>query len=158
MFENYAPDIEIIDSKSVEFIDDELLKAYRSAKYVLNVNPVVEMKVDSHCSQLDSLLKERGWGLVAFITPENPYSEILSESENQKRHETFLNYLELQDYKSDELIGGYGIDIGEQWPRENSYLISVGSEEQATEIARQYDQNGYLLHMIDEATKLILCR
>jgi hypothetical protein len=133
-------------------ISAETRLAYQQAKYVVDLDGEVELRVDQTCEQLDRWLQHRQSYQAAFITPENPSSQHLNSAENSKRHQLILADLEKQKL---DFVEGYGVDDDETWPREHSYLVLVDGQDQAEALARKYQQNAYLLCKLGQPVKLI---
>jgi hypothetical protein len=139
-------------------MDAKLVKAYEQAKYVIESDPIIELRVGSISQTLNNLMNVLGVKLMAFITPENPYSESLGVEKNEERHINFLT--DLADLSIDKslIINGYGVDDEEIWPREKSYLIPFENEDDAASISKKYGQNAHLICMYDCEVKLVFNR
>lgn len=124
---------------------------YKEAKYV--VTDCMELRVGECHEKLNQWLSQEGAELAAFITTENPYSEQLSLEGNARRHESFKDELSRAGIN---VVEGYGVDDGEQWPREKSYLILVKTKVQADKLARSFGQNAYLLCQKDRPIELVV--
>ena len=109
-----------------------------------------------YSEQLDELMAKCNMSLAAFITPDNPYSQQLTEAENMTRRESFLSDVKNLDNQPIEPILGYGVDDAEEWLREKSYLVAVISEVQATTLAASFGQNAYLLCREGEPVSLVV--
>jgi hypothetical protein len=139
-------------------MDAKLVKAYEQAKYIIESDPIIELRVGSISQTLNNLMNVLGIELMAFITPENPYSESLGVEKNEERHINFLT--DLADLSIDKslIINGYGVDDEEIWPREKSYLIPFENEDDAASISKKYGQNAHLICMYDCEVKLVFNR
>jgi len=122
-------------------IHPNLIRAYREAKYVVEITDPITLLVGKCNSNLSILLKERKLSTAAFITAFNPNSNILSDHENIEAHKQLLK--DAKDLNL-ETIDGYGQDITEQWPRETSALILGITESQAETLADKYSQNAFI--------------
>ena len=133
-----------------------LIQSYEQAKYIIEVDGDIELRVGEYSEKLDKLMAKCNMGLAAFITPDNPYSQQLTEVENTTRRESFLNEVKNLGNQSLEPILGYGVDDAELWPREKSYLVAVTGEAQAKMLAASFGQNAYLLCQQGEPVSLVL--
>ena len=116
----------------------------------------IELRVGKYSEQLDELMAKCNMGLAAFITPDNPYSQQLTEAENMTRRESFLSEAKNLDNQPVEPIFGYGVDDAEKRLREKSYLVAVTGEVQATTLAESFGQNAYLLCQQGEPVSLVV--
>ena len=125
-------------------ISPELLAAYSNTKFII-YNPYIEIKVNTLNIELDKLLLDNKVQNWAFITSQNPFSEILSMEENTK----FYN--ELKNYVSDFIFfEGEGIGEDENWAPEKSLLIIGLDEVQAIEIGKRFNQNAIVVGEINK--------
>jgi hypothetical protein len=139
-------------------MDADLVKAYEQTKYIIESDPIIELRVGSVSQALNSLMNVLGVKLMAFITPENPYSESLGVEENKERHISFLT--DLADLSIDKslIINGCGAGDEETWSREKSYLIAFENEDDAASMSKRYGQNAHLICMYDCEVKLVFNR
>lgn len=133
-------------------ISPETRLAYRRAKYVVDLDGGMVLRVGQACEKLDAWLQHSQSHMAAFITPENPFSQHLSAEENARRQRLFVADLEQQML---EFVGGYGVDDAESWPRERSYLVFIAHQDQADALAHKYQQYAYLLCKSGQPVKLI---
>ena len=73
-----------------QFIDKEaiaLQTAYEQAIYeVYTECQTIQFRIGDRCLKIDSLLDRQNYRTWALITAYNPYSQCLSETENQQRY------------------------------------------------------------------------
>ncbi len=134
-------------------ISDVLVSAYTAAKYCVESNPPVELRVGAFNPELDKLLQQAGRVCAALITPENPFSDPLSVEENAQRHERFQASLDALGLQA---IPGYGEDDAGEWHREMSYWVLVNDQQQADTLASQYGQNAYVFCELAKKVRLVL--
>ena len=78
---------------------------------------------------------------AAFITAFNPFSKVQTDQENLQAQNELLK--DVKGFRF-EAINGYGQDIAEEWPREDSILIIGLTESQAETLADKYSQNAFI--------------
>lgn len=122
---------------------NELIDLYKKAIYVIEDQhqDVVLRHAGDH-TESDLLLERYGVELAAFITPENPFSIVLSAKENTLRHERFKEILK---EKNLQFLTGYGTDVEGKWGKEFSYLIMIKDQATSDELSKIFGQNAYLV-------------
>ena len=118
-----------------------LIRAYREAKYVVQYLEPIELRIGRANKSLKGLLDVFDVTTAAFITAFNPYSEVLSDAENEQAQNELRSDIEKLGYEG---VFGYGQDVAEEWPREQSYLAVGITESQAEALADKYGQNAYV--------------
>jgi hypothetical protein len=122
-------------------ISPNLIRAYREAKFVVESNQPITLLVAQCNRDLSTLLRNHKESTAAFITAFNPYSKVQTDQENlQAQNELLKDIKEL----GLEAIHGYGQDVAEKWPREESLLIIGITESQAENLADKYSQNAFI--------------
>lgn len=122
--------------------NNELIEIYKKAKYIVMLNGVTRrLRVAIHNPEIDVALNQYRVHSAYFITPENPFSQSLSETENKLRHKRFIHFLE--EHKL-PYIEGYGTDEEETWPKEYSYLVFCEDAERMHKLAADFGQKGML--------------
>ena len=91
----------------------------------------------------------------AFITACNPFSRFLDAPSNQSRHDQLRRELERRELA---FIEGAGEHPANGWPEEASFLVLGISLEDASEIGRQFEQNGIVWSDTNARPQLILLR
>lgn len=127
--------------KSNKTIHPGLIRAYREAKYVVQYLEPIELRIGRVNENLKGLLEVFNVTTAAFITAFNPYSEVLSDAENEQAQNQLRMDIESLGYEG---VLGFGQDIAEEWPREQSFLAVGITESQAEALADKYGQNGYV--------------
>lgn len=134
-------------------VDDNTIEIYKAAKYIVELeNKIFRISVGEKNINVDALLEKHNVESAFFITPENPHSKALSKEENALRHKQFIIDLCKRSYS---FYTGYGTNDENTWPKETSYLILCDDEPAMHELAKQYEQNGFLKVGI-ESTALLL--
>lgn len=135
-------------------VDKNTIEIYKTAKYIVELeNRTFRISVGEENTDIDALLLKHNVKSAFFITPENPYSKVLTSEENAPRHKQFIIDLCKNGYS---FYTGYGTDEEETWPKETSYLIMCDDEAAIHKIAKQYDQNGLLKVGIESPTSLLV--
>ena len=91
----------------------------------------------------------------AFITAYNPFSQPLSDSENEQRHLSLLNPLQEKGY---QFLEGEGGDVDGEWPPERSVYIEGIDLITASILGKQYGQNAIVWAGWDTVPRLVVLR
>lgn len=122
--------------------DNTIIEIYTDAKYILQFEgDSSRLRVGFPCFEMDDVLDKHKTNTAYFITPENPFSQTLSDVENECRHQRFV--AELQETNL-SYIEGYGTNEDETWPREHSYLIFCDDATAMHTLAAHFGQKGML--------------
>ncbi|NJL52730.1 MAG: DUF3293 domain-containing protein [Hydrococcus sp. SU_1_0] len=129
-----------------------LKTAYEQAIYeVYYGQATIQIKIGESCPALDSLITEDNRPSWALITASNPYSQLLSELENQQRHQRLLQHLtELQL----PLFPAVGKDQAGVWIPEPGFLISGIERVEAIAIGRKFEQNAIVFGELNQPAEL----
>jgi len=100
-------------------IPPALINSYKNTIYKVFL-PALNIRINELHPHLDTFLIDNNVYQWAFISAYNPYSQILSELENEKRHVDFQNLLVKRKYVFCE---GEGKGVDGDWPAEKSFLI-----------------------------------
>jgi len=122
-------------------ISPNLIRAYREAKFVLESNTPITLLVGQCNRDLSTLLRNHQKSTAAFITAFNPNSKVQTDHENLKDQNFLIKDVDQLGLK---FIAGYGQDIAEKWPREDSILILGITEYQAETLTDKYSQNAFI--------------
>ena len=119
-------------------LEPALLQAYLETDYIVSDDPPMLLRVNEHNPDAQILLASFGVTSGAFITAWNPGSTILPDDENDDRQSLLLDEIEARRLN-------YLIGYGEKpdW-REYSYFILGIEREDASLLARQFQQNAYV--------------
>ncbi len=118
-----------------------LIRAYREAKFVVNSPKPITLFIGRSNQDLKQLLTDSKVTTAAFITAHNPYSEKFDDAANAKAQSNLIVDVEALGCKH---INGYGQDVAEEWPREDSILILGITESQAEALSDKYSQNAFV--------------
>ena len=134
-------------------IDNTLMSAYQNAEYIVFADTEFVMLVAQYSEALHQTMTELQLTQMAFISAYNPYSEILDEPVNLKRHSALSK--ELNDLGL-SFMEGLGRDKEGQWPGEISFLVLNISNDSARMLGNKYGQNAILWIEEDAIPQLLL--
>jgi hypothetical protein len=131
-----------------------LKKAYQQAIYeVYSGQVTIQIKIGEACPTLDSLIAESdrfpSW---ALITAFNPYSQLLSELENQQRHHQLIEHLKQLQLPWLEAVGKDPQGI---WTPEPSLLILGIERFEAIAIGQRFEQNAIVYGELNQSAELL---
>ena len=136
-------------------IEPATIQAYRETAYGVASDASFDMHIDVISKELLALHATHRVTCSAFITACNPFSQFFEAHINQDRHEELRRELERRDRS---FIDGAGAHPSNGWPEEASFLVFGLSLEDASEIGRQFEQNGVVWSDADARPQLILLR
>lgn len=126
----------------------ELINAYNNTEYKV-YSPAIVIKIGIANQELNDLLISVNATTWSYITAFNPFSKILTEPENLKRHEELK--VKIGNYKFFE---GEGVGEDKTWKPEISFLIVGISLNEAIEIGKFYEQNAIVVGEINGIPEL----
>ena len=124
----------------------ELLQAFTETDYIVHHAPPFTMNIGKPCPELQKLMADRNALGAAFITAWNPFSQKLSDTENEDRQQELKASLK---NRSLTFIDGIGQHPSNSWPGEPSVLILGLNREGAKALAGHYEQHAFI--WIDQA-------
>ena len=133
----------------------DLIRAYELTNFHVKAKPAFTLNVGKLSEELKVLLKQNRVDSAAFITAWNPYSQSLSDKENQSRNEQLK--IELIT-RSLNFIDGFGQDPLGQWSSEDSFLVLGIDLEASKKLGNQFEQNAIIWSDKDAVPKLSLLR
>lgn len=137
-------------------ISPDLIDTYRTAIYRVDApEGVVTFYIDKLSPELAKLHREMDVQSSAFLTAYHPYSVPVSDEENENAQQALLAEIRSRGYR---WLEGAGEDAEGDWPAEPSVLVLGISEQEATELAARFRQNGYVFCDRDAAPRLVLTR
>ena len=135
---------------------DDLHTAFLDTNYVVVDEEIrVVIRVGETSDSLERFLARKRITEWAFITAFNPYSQQLSETENEKRQMKMRGILQSESFS---FLSGFGEAANGEWPPEPSLFIFDLKEVRAIEIAQDFEQNAIVCGRIGEAAELVWCR
>ncbi|MGL5831995.1 MAG: DUF3293 domain-containing protein [Waterburya sp.] len=135
-------------------------QAYKQAIYeVYNGQETTRVKIGEYCLPLNSLILRGDYdprSLLdcyswAIITAFNPYSQTLTELENQQRHHQLRSHLEELQLPWLEALGRDQTGI---WTPEQSFCILGLERLEAIAIGRQFEQNAIVYGELHQPAEL----
>lgn len=133
-------------------MDPDLIKTYEETEYRVEDDPPLVLKIGERNDALRILFVSFSVESAVFITAWNPDGCHLTLDQNVERQADLLSEIERQHFN-------YFVGVGEHpvtgW-REDSYLVLGIRREQATGIATQFDQNGYVWIGVDGVPELVM--
>jgi hypothetical protein len=136
-------------------LNKDLISAYEVTNFHVKAEPAFTLNVGKESKELKALFKQNKVTSAAFITAWNPYSESLSDEENQYRNNQLKNELII---RSLNFIDGFGQDPLGQWSGEDSFLVFGIDLEASKKLGIQFEQNAIVWSDSDAIPKLILLR
>lgn len=121
-------------------IDPALLQAYEETDYRVDDDPPLVLKIGEHSDGARILMASFNVESAAFITAWNPHSKQLPIDANYDRQERLLR--EIEQMRLNYFVGASEHPTID-W-NEDSYLVLGISKEEATRLAMQFEQNGYV--------------
>jgi hypothetical protein len=118
-----------------------LIRAYREAKFVVDSPKPITLFIGNSNQDLKQLLIDSKVTTAAFITAHNPCSHKYEDADNVKAQASLISEVDGLGFK---YIHGYGQDVAEEWPREDSILILGITESQAESLSDKYSQNAFV--------------
>ena len=132
-----------------------LLQAYRETHYQVHAPEPFTLHIGQASSELSALHRAHGVKCSAFLTAFNPYSQQLSEAENEARQEKFRSELKRRSLRFYE---GLGQHPSGQWPGEPSFLVLGLSLEAAKVMGVKLQQNALVWCGADGVAELVVLR
>ncbi len=130
-----------------------LTVAYQQAIYEAYIDGErIDLSIGEYNCKLNQLLKKHHCQTWALITAANPYSQPLSETENQQRHQKLI-----EATKPDRLItyAAIGKDKTGAWTPETSLLILGIDRAGAIALGNLFEQNAIVWGTLDTPPELL---
>lgn len=137
-------------------VPEALVDAYRQTRFHVFAEPEgFCLRIGEHSPALAALLADRGAGIAAFITAENPASIPTSVDENARRQLALRADLEAIGAL---VISGEGQGTDPTWAPEASWLAIGITRDQACALGTAYGQNAIVCIGADAIPELVLLR
>lgn len=134
-------------------IHPDLIRAYENAIYEIDATHRITLKVSEYSHSLEELHKEHQCRTSALITACNPRNQVLSAAENDTR---MLALSEAVEKLGCRHLPAVGRDPSGNWPDEPSLWIAGLTKNEAGNLARGFEQNGFLWMDENATPQLIL--
>ncbi|MEM9215860.1 MAG: DUF3293 domain-containing protein [Cyanobacteria bacterium P01_F01_bin.150] len=126
--------------------------SYRQTLYqVFSDDDTISIRVGHHNSSLDRLVRRHNQSRWALITAHNPYSQPLTDLENQSRNKSLVKDLWPLHLP---ILRAVGEDQSDQWPAEESFFIIGIRQRDAVSLGQKYNQNAILVGTVGYAPQL----
>ena len=132
--------------------------AYRATTYRVHDKSLpagsLDIRVDTRHEILDAFLQQQDIAEWAYLSAENPKSEILLPTQNAARSAALNRYLVQMGYRCFK-----GVAVADQgdWPEEQGVLVLNLSQSAAVTLARDWGQNAFLYARCGAPVALIWC-
>lgn len=138
-------------------IANNLVDSYYSAIYRINIigSESICLQINQFSRSLSNFLNELEYPCATIISAYNPYSQQLSDGENETAHQSLR---ELLLNRSCRILEGVNLDPSGYWPVEKSFCVAGLDLDTAKFIGQQYCQNAIVWIDKDAAPRLILLR
>lgn len=126
--------------KNESQLDQSLIKAYEATEYhVRSAQPFI-LELGKKSEGIVDLARRLRVDCVALITAYNPYSRVISDTENAKRNRQLKRELDKLDLT---IVVGYGQDPTTLWKEDSFVVFGLGLEE-AKKLGVKYQQNAII--------------
>jgi hypothetical protein len=136
-------------------IDQDTIRAYLETNYVVRGELSLILRVGNTCPELAAIHRSHRVDCSAFLTAFNPFSQLLDEQENDRRHEVLMQELKL---RSLPVLEGHGSHPDNGWPPETSVLVPGLSLEASKSLGARFEQNAIVWSGADAVPQLTLLR
>jgi hypothetical protein len=136
-------------------IPGRTIAAYRSTNYDVNAASGFILNVDQPSPNLVRLHQKHQVTCSAYITAYNPFSNTLTQSENESRHQKLISIVKAKKLAYYE---GEGQGLDRSWPSEKSLLILGLDLATAKQIGNDFEQNAIIWTDTNGSPQLILLR
>jgi hypothetical protein len=136
-------------------IDPRTIQAYLETHYRIEGAEPVNLRVGVQSPTLARIHKEYNVSCSAFITPCNPFSQLLSDDENHARCMALAHELDEEGYS---YLEGIGQHSSNGWIGEKSYLVFGLTLDDAKALGTRLEQNAIVWSGADAIPQLILLR
>jgi len=134
-------------------IDPALIEAYQKTTFRV-LKPLVDLKIGQGHPHFDEFLIDNNIYTWAFVTAYNPFSQALSETENETRQQSLKEILQKEGLLYCEAIG---IPENTDWQPEKSVLIMGISLQRAVTLAQDFEQNAIVFGEFNQKAELVWC-
>ena len=133
----------------------DTLRAYEETHYRVLGSPPFTLRIGAPSAELAALHRRHAVDSSTFVTAYNPFSQTLTEADNNTRHERLLEDVAV---KRRPHLDGIGEHPGNGWPGERSLLVLGADLKTARELGERWEQNAIVWAGSDAVPQLILLR
>lgn len=127
-------------------MDNNLREAYLNTDYIIDDElGFWQINIGDTDRPLSRYLNTFKNPTAAFITAHNPMSKKLKEGQNKQRQQQLQQAVSKLGLSS---CKGYGLSQHNDWPKEHSLLITNVTKQQASQLAKDFQQAAFV--WIDE--------
>ena len=136
-------------------IDAATVQAYRETEYRVQGNTPFTLHIGVVNDALLAIHKLHGVDCSAFITACNPYSQMVSNTDNSSRQRQLADELTRRGLT---YLPGIGQHPSNQWPGEESFLVLGLNLQAAKKLGQHFEQNAIVWCGVDVLPELILLK
>lgn len=130
-------------------IPTELLEEFKATTYLV-YNKDIPININRHNKRLEELLQDNKAESWAFITAWNPYSKVLTDEENNIRHQQLMAMT-----KKYVCFEGEGRGKDPKWKPERSLLIIGIAKDDAAMIGNHFQQHAIVIGGYQKPAELL---
>lgn len=139
-------------------LSTELLQTYRNSLYQVALPAgACVLQIGHRAERLDRFLHEQAYRQAAFVSADNPYSQILPAAINRSRRAA-LEQILIARKLCYLTAKGYSTATMPEWPVELGFLILGIEPAFARALGRSVGQHAVVFIHRDQAVELLLCR
>jgi len=132
----------------------ELISAYMNAHYQVGRGPgVIPFRIGVRCPRLEQQLRRRKVAQAALLTACNPWGRPLNRFANLRLQVSLERHLQ---HRGLSWLSGFG--AGSDWAAEPSLMVYGVDHRVGDQIARRFQQQGWVLLATTHAPRLALLR
>lgn len=129
-----------------------LLEAYKNTHYTTELG--MTLFIGRSNAELEVFMESKGYREAIYITAWNPFSQVLTATENASRNQELLKDVE-QETLSFHIEKGIGKDPSGNWPGEESFLLVGLCKEIGHRLALKYEQNAFVYYPRNGVAELV---
>lgn len=134
----------------------ELLRVYAAAAYVVHAPAgAFTIRIGRNSPEADAACLEAGEASWAFVSACNPMSRRLTNAENQKRHESLAQAVQVRGWHA---LPGEGRSDSGDWPPEASLFILGPARDEAARLGDEFGQLAIVWGAAGGRAELVECR
>ena len=130
-----------------------LIAAYNNAHYTTNSGII--LLIGKSNAELDTFMRTNGYEEAIYITAWNPFSQVLTVSENTSRNQELLKDV-AKEALPFHIEKGVGKDSSGDWPGEESFLLLGFGKDFGHQLALKYEQNAFVYYPINGLAELVI--
>lgn len=134
-------------------IDQSLILAYQNTIYS-TFRPALDLKIGQANEALTVFLFDNNAFTWAFVSASNPFSIAITEAENQKRHQSLVDFVANSGLR---YLEGEGKSEQGDWAEKSLFILDI-SKREAIKLAQNFEQNAIVFGYFNQNPSLVLCR